>query len=102
MDRSPRHRGLSSSEVWVYEVGTSLDCVFIGILTLFLSVFEIEGCKFPSLHSTNLLVEQVAHEVNLKMESEAPLTLKSLKEAARSLKSHLVGEKRAGGVNFMG
>ncbi len=40
--------------------------------------------------------------MNPEIKSGASLTLKSLKEAAHSVKSLLVAEKRAGGVNFMG
>ena len=47
-------------------------------------------------------MEQVAHKVNLKIKSGVSLTLKSLKEVVYSLKSLLVAEKRARGVNFMG
>lgn len=47
-------------------------------------------------------VEEEAHKVNPEIKSGASLTLKSLKEAAHSVKSLLVAEKRAGGVNFMG
>lgn len=40
--------------------------------------------------------------MNPEIKSGTSLTLKSLKETAHSVKSLLVAEKRAGGVNFMG
>lgn len=46
--------------------------------------------------------EDEAHKVNPEIKSGPSLTLKSLKEVADSVKSLLVAEKRAGGVNFMG
>lgn len=48
------------------------------------------------------LVEKKAHKVNLKIKSGVSLTLKSFKQPAHSVKSFLVLEKKAGGVNFMG
>lgn len=47
-------------------------------------------------------LEDEAHKVNPEIKSGPSLTLKSLKEVADSVKSLLVAEKRAGGVNFMG
>lgn len=60
---------------------------------------------FSSLHTSatfNPLLQEEAHKVNPEIKSRASLTLKSLKAAAHSVKSLLVAEKRAGGVNFMG
>lgn len=56
----------------------------------------------PRFRHVQTPLEEEAHKVNPEIKSGASLTLKSLKEAARSVKSLLVAEKRAGGVNFMG
>lgn len=62
---------------------------------------------FSSLNTSTttgipLKLEEEAHKVNPEIKSGPSLTLKSLKEVADSVKSLLVAEKRAGGVNFMG
>lgn len=65
------------------------------------------ACRGSSLNASATTgvperLEEEAHKVNPEIKSGPSLTLKSLKEVADCVKSLLVAEKRAGGVNFMG
>lgn len=66
------------------------------------SVWTIPAFLLINTTGVHLKLEDEAHKVNPKIKSGPSLTLKSLKEVADSVKSLLVAEERAGGVNFMG